>query len=152
VPLSDIDTLEDIYRRFNNDHPKDFTGHSLSVSDVVILRHGDRQTAHYCDSYGFREVPQFIQERQRQQENPLKTAELSTEQNENMIDGRINNTPSVGELEAKVKAGAEYFQTQAVYEPEKFIKFMEKAKQFGVPVQLGIVIPKNAWIRSGTVI
>lgn len=37
--------------------------------------------------------------------NPLKTAELSTEQNENMLDGRINNTPSVGELEAKVKAG-----------------------------------------------
>ena len=105
APLSDIDTLEDIYRRFNNDHPKDFTGHSLSVSDVVILRHGDRQTAYYCDSYGFREVPQFLQERQRQQENPLKIAELSTEQNENMIDGRINNTPSVGELEAKVKAG-----------------------------------------------
>lgn len=71
----------------------------------MILRHGDRQAAHYCDSYGFREVPQFLQERQRQQENPLKTAELSTEQNENMIDGRINNTPSVGELEAKVKAG-----------------------------------------------
>ncbi len=44
----------------------------------------------------------------------------------------------------KVKAGAEYFQTQGVYEPEKFIKFMEKAKQFGVPVQLGIIIPKNA--------
>jgi 5,10-methylenetetrahydrofolate reductase len=47
-------------------------------------------------------------------------------------------------MEQKVKAGAEYFQTQAVYEPEKFIKFMEKAKQFGVPVMLGIVIPKNA--------
>lgn len=105
APLSDIDTLEDIYRRFNLDHPKDFTGHSLSVSDVVVLRHGDKQTAHYCDSYGFREVPQFLQERQREKENPLKTAELSTEQNENMIDGRINNTPSVGELEAKVKAG-----------------------------------------------
>ena len=50
----------------------------------------------------------------------------------------------LAKMEAKVKAGAEYFQTQAVYEPEKFIKFMEKAKQFGVPVQLGIVIPKNA--------
>ncbi len=49
----------------------------------------------------------------------------------------------LAKMEAKVKAGAEYFQTQAVYEPEKFIKFMEKAKQFGVPVQLGIVIPKN---------
>jgi 5,10-methylenetetrahydrofolate reductase len=50
----------------------------------------------------------------------------------------------LAKMEAKVKAGAEYFQTQAVYEPEKFIRFMEKAKQFGVPVQLGIVIPKNA--------
>jgi methylenetetrahydrofolate reductase (NADPH) len=50
----------------------------------------------------------------------------------------------LAKMEAKVKAGAEYFQTQAVYEPEKFIKFMDKAKQFGVPVQLGIVIPKNA--------
>ena len=47
-------------------------------------------------------------------------------------------------MERKVAAGAEYFQTQAVYEPEKFIEFMEKAKQFGKPVQLGIVIPKNA--------
>ena len=44
----------------------------------------------------------------------------------------------------KVAAGAEYFQTQAVFEPEKFIKFMEKAKQFGKPVQVGIIIPKSA--------
>ncbi|MPW24358.1 5,10-methylenetetrahydrofolate reductase [Alkalibaculum sp. M08DMB] len=50
----------------------------------------------------------------------------------------------LAKMEAKVKAGAEYFQTQAVYEPEKFMRFMEKAKQFGVPVMLGIVIPKNA--------
>ena len=41
-------------------------------------------------------------------------------------------------------AGADYFQTQAVFEPEKFIAFMEKAKQFGKPVQLGVIIPKNA--------
>ena len=47
-------------------------------------------------------------------------------------------------MERKVKAGAEYFQTQAVFEPEKFIKFMEKASQFGKPVQLGIIIPKSA--------
>ena len=39
---------------------------------------------------------------------------------------------------------ADYFQTQAVFEPEKFIKFMEKAKQFGKPVQVGIIIPKSA--------
>ncbi len=50
----------------------------------------------------------------------------------------------LAKMERKVMAGADYFQTQAVYEPEKFIKFMEKAKQFGKPVQLGIVIPKNA--------
>jgi len=49
----------------------------------------------------------------------------------------------LAKMERKVAAGAEYFQTQAVYEPEKFIEFMEKAKQFGVPVQLGIVIPKS---------
>ena len=47
-------------------------------------------------------------------------------------------------MERKVAAGAEYFQTQAVFEPEKFIEFMEKAKQFGKPVQLGIIIPKSA--------
>ncbi|MDP2843735.1 methylenetetrahydrofolate reductase [uncultured Acetobacterium sp.] len=49
----------------------------------------------------------------------------------------------LAKMEAKVKAGCEYFQTQGVYEPEKFIKFMEQAKQFGVPVQLGLIIPKN---------
>ena len=47
-------------------------------------------------------------------------------------------------MERKVKAGAQYFQTQAVFEPEKFIKFMEQAKQFGKPVQVGIIIPKSA--------
>ena len=49
----------------------------------------------------------------------------------------------LAKMERKVMAGADYFQTQAVYEPEKFIEFMEKAKQFGKPVQLGIVIPKS---------
>jgi len=50
----------------------------------------------------------------------------------------------LAKMEQKVKAGAEYFQTQAVFEPEKFIKFMEKAKQFGIPVMLGLIIPKTA--------
>ncbi len=99
APLRDIDTLESIYRQFNTDHPADFTGHSLSVSDVVVLRHGDRQEAHYCDDVGFREVPEFLRE------NPLRTAELSTEQNENMIDGVLNNAPSPGEVAAKEEAG-----------------------------------------------
>ncbi|MDO5540220.1 MAG: methylenetetrahydrofolate reductase [Eubacteriales bacterium] len=50
----------------------------------------------------------------------------------------------LAKMERKVAAGAEYFQTQAVFEPEKFIQFMEKAKQFGKPVQVGIIIPKSA--------
>lgn len=50
----------------------------------------------------------------------------------------------LAKMERKVMAGADYFQTQAVYDPERFIQFMEKAKQFGKPVQLGVVIPKNA--------
>ena len=50
----------------------------------------------------------------------------------------------LAKMERKVMAGADYFQTQAVFEPEKFISFMEKAKQFGKPVQLGVIIPKGA--------
>ena len=50
----------------------------------------------------------------------------------------------LAKMERKVLAGADYFQTQAVFEPEKFIKFMEQAKQFGKPVQVGIIIPKSA--------
>ena len=80
-------------------YPADFKGHSLSVSDVVVLHQNGQDTAHYCDSVGFQQVPEFLRE------NPLRTAELSTEQNENMIDGVLNNAPSLGELEAKAKAG-----------------------------------------------
>lgn len=68
APLSSLDTLEDIYRRFNIERPADFTGHSLSVSDIVVLRQGDKETAHYCDSFGFAEVPQFLQEQAAQPE------------------------------------------------------------------------------------
>ena len=50
----------------------------------------------------------------------------------------------LAKMERKVAAGAEYFQTQAVFDSEKFIQFMEKAKQFGKPVQLGVIIPKSA--------
>lgn len=106
APLDGKTTLEDIYRTFNIDHPADFKGHSLSVSDVVVLHQGGKDTAHYCDSFGFQQVPEFLRE------NPLRTAELSTEQNENMIDGVINNTPSMGELEAKVKAGEQISLTE----------------------------------------
>ena len=165
APLASDMSLEDIYTRFNIDHPKDFTGHSLSVSDVVVLHQNGQAAAHYVDSFGYKEVPEFLQEQKQlvpdelttgekitmprgtfhitdmsreqmedagygfhhqsddskylimrngtqafaiaaeQLENYLKAAEQSTEQNENMIDGQINNAPTVDELEAKVKAG-----------------------------------------------
>ena len=62
APLAPDITLEDISVRFNIDHPKDFKGHSLSTSDVVVLHQNGQDTAHYADSYGYREVPEFLQE------------------------------------------------------------------------------------------
>ena len=100
APLTPGTSLEDIYTRFNIDHPKDFKGHSLSVSDVVVLHQNGQDTAHYVDSLGYKDVPEFLQP-----ENYLKTAEQTTEQNYNMIDGQINNTPTATELEEKAKAG-----------------------------------------------
>ena len=100
APLDKKTTLEDIYRTFNaDDRPAGFRGHSLSVSDVVVVNRGGKEEAHYCDSIGFTPVPEFMRE------SPIKTAEMSTEQNYNMIDGVLNNAPSMGELEAKAKAG-----------------------------------------------
>lgn len=61
APLDTKDTLESIYERFNLYHPADFRGHSLSVSDVVVFHKGGKDTAYYVDSYGFEEVPEFLQ-------------------------------------------------------------------------------------------
>ena len=107
APLAPGTSLEDIYTRFNIDHPKDFKGHSLSVSDVVVLHQNGQDAAHYVDSFGYKEVPEFLQEQTQQPEkiNPLKHVEDTIEQNDNNFDGIINNTPTVDELEAKVKAG-----------------------------------------------
>ena len=107
APLAPETSLEDIYTRFNIDHPKDFKGHSLSVSDVVVLHQNGQDAAHYVDSFGYKEVPEFLQEQTQQPEkiNPLKHVEDTIEQNDNNFDGIINNTPTVDELEAKVKAG-----------------------------------------------
>lgn len=82
------ETLESIYTKFNVDHPADFIGHSLSVSDVVIIRQNGQDTAHYCDSFGFADVPEFLQP-----ENLLKNAEMAMEDDCGMIDGIINNGP-----------------------------------------------------------
>ena len=102
-------SLEDIYTRFNIDRPEDFKGHSLSVSDIVVLHQNGENTAHYVDSIGYREVPEFLREQPaiaaEQPENYLKAAEQTTEQNANMIDGVINNTPNTDALEAKANAG-----------------------------------------------
>ena len=165
APLDGKTTLEDIYRTFNLDRPADFTGHSLSVSDVVVLTRSGKEKAHYCDSLGFTPVPEFFLQREKQltprelltgesiqtprgsflvtdmnrdqleaagygfhhqsedgkylimgngtdafaipaqQESPIKAAEMTTEQNYNMIDGVLNNAPTMSELEAKAKAG-----------------------------------------------
>ena len=103
APLAPGTSLEDIFTRFNIDHPKDFKGHSLSVSDVVVLHQNGQDTAHYVDSIGYRQTPEFLQP-----QNYLKHVEDIVEQNDNNFDGIINNTPqtpTVGELEQKVKAG-----------------------------------------------
>lgn len=62
APLEEGTSLEDIYTRLNIDRPADFRGHSLSVSDVVVLHHNGENTSHYVDSFGYREVPEFIRE------------------------------------------------------------------------------------------
>ena len=103
APLAPGTSLEDIFTRFNIDHPKDFKGHSLSVSDVVVLHQNGQDTAHYVDSIGYRQTPEFLQP-----QNYLKHVEDIVEQNDNNFDGIINNTPqtpTVGELEQKAKAG-----------------------------------------------
>lgn len=61
APLTEKDSLESIYTRFNIDHPADFKGHSLSVSDIVVLHQDGKDTAHYCDRFGFSQVPEFLQ-------------------------------------------------------------------------------------------
>ena len=66
APLAPDTSLEDIYTRFNIDHPADFKGHSLSVSDIVVLHRDGRDAAHYVDSIGYREVPEFFKEQGRQ--------------------------------------------------------------------------------------
>lgn len=94
APLVDGESLEDIYRRFNIDHPADFTGHSLSVSDIVVLRNGDTKTAHYCDSFGFTEVPEFLQ----QQEQTAKKW--------NNIDRLLNDKPFMPDATPTEQANA----------------------------------------------
>ena len=98
--------LEQLFETFNMDRPADYTGHSLSISDIVAIRQSGVVSCHYVDSVGFKELPAFLPE------NYLKNAEVSMEDDYGMIDGIINNgpkeesaKPTVAELEAQVNAG-----------------------------------------------
>lgn len=94
-------TLENLFEIFNINRPEDFTGHSLSVSDIIALKQDGVVSYHYCDNVGFQELPGFMSE------NYLKAAEMSTEDDYSMIDGIINNgkQPMVADLEQQVKSG-----------------------------------------------
>lgn len=120
------ENLESLYTLFNIDRPKDFTGHSLSVSDVVVIHQHGQETAHYCDSFGFTEVPEFLNP-----ENYLKNTEVSMEDDLGMIDGIINNgkkeitspgtdeKSSIRELLAEAKRECSERKPPVMNKPEK---------------------------------
>lgn len=85
APLTEKDSLESIYTRFNIDRPADFTGHSLSVSDIVVLHQDGKDTAHYCDRFGFSQVPEFLQ--------PERAAEVTIPTPDQMATQERINTP-----------------------------------------------------------
>ena len=95
---SQIDKLEDLYRIFNIEHPQDFTGHSLSISDIVALKQAGVVSYHYVDSVGYKELHNF-----RNTDNHLKTAEMQVEDDYGMIDGVINNGQKQTEKPAPAK-------------------------------------------------
>jgi len=78
--------LESLYTKFNIDHPEDFRGHSMSVSDIVAIKQNEMVSCHYVDSIGFKELPGFLKP-----ENYLKNAEMAMEDDYGMLDGVINN-------------------------------------------------------------
>ena len=204
APLDKDTTLDEIYRRFNIEHPSDYKGHSLSMGDIVVFRQDGKQTAYYVDEGAdYRQVPEFfaqpekqltpdecmtgeqiqtprgrfyLTDRSREQmeaagygfhhqsedgrylimangtrafaipaqpESHIKTAEMSTEQNYNMIDGMMNNAPSMEELEARAKAGeqislldvAEAAKAEAK-KPKQTRKTTQKQKKPSIRAQL----------------
>ena len=122
--------LDMIYQRFNVDHPADFKGHSLSVSDIVALKQNGVVSCHYVDSIGFRELPNFLKP-----ENYLKNAEMLLEDDYGMIDGILNNgpkQPTVADLEAQVKAGFSISLTElaaASHREQKKPSVLEKLRE-----------------------
>ena len=204
APLDKDTTLDEIYRRFNIEHPADYKGHSLSTGDIVVFRQDGKQTAYYVDEGAdYRQVPEFFAQPEKQltpdecmtgeqiqtprgrfyltdrsreqmeaagygfhhqsedgrylimangtrafaipaqQESHIKTAEMSTEQNYNMIDGMMNNAPSMEELEERAKAGeqislldvAEAAKAEAK-KPKQTRKTTQKQKKSSIRAQL----------------
>ena len=204
APLDKDTTLDEIYRRFNMEHPADYKGHSLSMGDIVVFRQDGKQTAYYVDEGAdYRQVPEFFAQPEKQltpdecmtgeqiqtprgrfyltdrsreqmeaagygfhhqsddgrylimangtrafaipaqQESHIKMAEMSTEQNYNMIDGMMNNAPSMEELEARAKAGeqislldvAEAAKAEAK-KPKQTRKTTQKQKKPSIRAQL----------------
>ncbi len=106
APLSGKDTpeavAEQLFYRFNNEHPKDYHSPSMSVSDIVAIRRDGALSCHYCDSFGFQQITGFLDA------NPLENAEMSMEDDYGMIDGIINNDPkepTVAQLEQQARSG-----------------------------------------------
>ena len=96
------DTTEQLFYRFNNEHPADYGHPSMSVSDIVAIKRDGKVSCHYCDSFGFEQVPGFLPD------NPLKNAEMMLEDDYGMIDGIINNgpkEPTVAQLEQQARSG-----------------------------------------------
>ena len=221
APLDKDTTLDEIYRRFNIEHPSDYKGHSLSTGDIVVFRQDGKQTAYYVDEGAdYRQVPEFfaqpekqltpdecmtgeqiqtprgrfyLTDRSREQmeaagygfhhqsedgrylimangtrafaipaqpESHIKTAEMSTEQNYNMIDGMMNNAPSMEELETRAKAGeqislldvAEAAKAEAK-KPKQTRKTTQKQKKPSIRAQLAAAKEEQkkkppAWEKS----
>ena len=94
--------LDNLEYRFNNEHPADYRHPSMSVSDIVAIKRDGKVSCHYCDSFGFAEVPGFLPD------NPLKNTEMAVEDDYGMIDGIINNGPkeqTVAQLEQQARSG-----------------------------------------------
>ena len=94
--------LDNLEYRFNNEHPADYRHPSMSVSDIVAIKRDGKVSCHYCDSFGFAEVPGFLPD------NPLKNAEMAVEDDYGMIDGILNNGPkeqTVAQLEQQARSG-----------------------------------------------
>ena len=94
--------LDNLEYRFNNEHPTDYRHPSMSVSDIVAIKRDGKVSCHYCDSFGFAEVPGFLPD------NPLKNTEMAVEDDYGMIDGIINNgskEQTVAQLEQQARSG-----------------------------------------------